>query len=196
MVEPRNRPVLRAPVASHSLGPVTRPLVHLEASSAQTPGEVRYLSRLDSLLSAALAGRVDPSEVGSIQYGGVLMWLAVPGVPDGESPVISNQLQVLNNAQLLGAYWGCSHPWDDYDEQDLEHLSVPVSDVAPEDAAKRAAQWLTAQLRRPLVRQEWDRRGGSAARRWVLTDTGRVLGSRGWMFRHGRRAPDRVVPLT
>lgn len=169
--------------------------VYLDASSAQTADEDRYLARLDSLLLVALAERVDPREVGSLQYGGVLIWLTVPDVPDGESPVISNHLQVLYNAQALGAYWGCSHLWDDYDEQDPEHLCVPISEVAPEDAAERAAQWLRVQLRRPLVRQEWHRRGRSAARRWVLTDTGTVIGSRGWMFRHGRRAPDRVVPL-
>ncbi len=185
----------RARLTAHSLGPVTSGPIYLDASSAQTADEDRYLVRLDSLLPEALGDSVDPSEVGSVDYGGVLIWLTLPDVPDGESPVINNHLQVLYNAQTLGAYWGCSHLWDDYDERDPEHLCVPTSGVAPEDAAERAAQWLREQLRRPLVRQEWDRRGRPAARRWVLADTGTVIGSRGWMFRHERRTPDRVVPL-
>jgi hypothetical protein len=194
---------MRSPVARgiaergyrHIASVVTSGPIYLDASSAQTADEHRYLVRLDSLLPEALGDRVDPTEVRSLDYGGVLIWLTVPDVPDGESPVISNHLQVLYNAQALGAYWGCSHLWDDYDKRDPEHLCVPTSGVAPEDAAERAAQWVKEQLRRPLVRQEWDRRGRTAARRWVLTDTGRVIGSRGSMFRHGRRAPDRVFPL-
>lgn len=169
--------------------------MYLEASSAHTPGENRYLARLDSLLPAALDGRVDPSEIGSLWYGGVLIWLAVPDVPDGEWPVISNQLQVLYNAESLGAYRGCSHLWDDYDERHPEQLNVPTSGISPEDAAERAAQWLRAQLHRPLVRQDWERRARSPASRWVLTDTGTVIGSRGWVFRRRRRAPDQVIPL-
>ncbi len=169
--------------------------IYLDASSAQTSDEARYVVRLDLLLPDALGDRVAPSEVGSLQYGGVLIWLTVPDLPDGESPVINNHLQVLYNANSLGGYWGCSHLWDEYDERNPEHLCVPNSGVEPEDVAEGAANWLRAQLHRPLVRQEWDRRGRAAARRWVLTDTGTVIGSRGWLFRRDRRAPDRVVPL-
>ncbi len=167
----------------------------LTASSAHTPEEDRYLGHLDSLLPLALAGRVDPTEVGSLWYGGVIIWLTVPEVPDGERPVISNQLQVLYNAQALGAYWACSHLWDDYDERDPEHLHLPTAGLAPEEAAERAAEWLGAQLLRPLVRQEWDRWARPPAQRWVLTDTGAVIGQRGRVFRRSRRAPSRVIPL-
>ena len=170
--------------------------IFLDASSARTAEELRYLARLDALLPAALAGRVEPDEVGSIAYGGVMIWLTVPGVPDSEWPVITNQLQVLYNAQSLGAYWGCSHLWDDYDEDNPEHLNVAASDLEPESAAERAADWVAEQLHRPLVRQEWDRRGFFPAMQWVLADTGTVLGSRGWVFRRGRRAPDRIIPLS
>lgn len=175
---------------------VTSDPVFLGASSAHTPEEERYLGRLDALLPVALDGRVDPNEVGSLWYGGVLVWLTVPDVPDGEWPVISNHLQVLYNAESLGAYWGCSHLWDDFDKGKPEHFCMATAELAPEDAAERAAQWLSEQLHRPLVRQEWDRRLAPPARRWLLTDTGTVIGSRGWVIRRGRRAPDRVVPLS
>ena len=168
----------------------------LDESSAHTPDEERYLLRLDALLPDALAGRVDLDEVGSIWYGGVLTWLTVPAVPSGEVPVINNHLQVLYNAQALGAYWGCSHLWDDYDDANPEHLAQPASNLTPEAAAERAAEWLSDQLRRHLVRQEWDRLGNSPAVRWVLADNGTVLGSRGWVFRRKRRGPDRVIALT
>jgi hypothetical protein len=74
---------------------VTTDPVFFDASSAHTPEEQRYLNRLDALLPAALDGGVDPTEVGCVWYGGVLTWLTVPDVP-------------------LGAYWGCSHLWDDF----------------------------------------------------------------------------------
>jgi hypothetical protein len=169
---------------------------NLDARSAHTDEESRYLARLDALLPDALGSRIEPSDVGSLWYGGVCIWLTVPNVPDGENPVISNTLQVLYNAQYLGAYWGCGHLWDDYDERDPEHLHVDASNLSPEAAAELAAGWLRAQLDRPLVRQEWDRPLLAPAVRWVLADTGRVLGSRGHLLRRNRRSPDRVVSLS
>lgn len=176
--------------------------VFLKSSSARTAKDHRYVARLDSLLPVALDGRVDPTQVGSLWYGGVLVWLTVPDVPDGESPVIRNVLQVLYSPGWLGAYWGCSHLWDDYDENDPEHLNVSMSGSAPEDSAELAAHWLSEQPRRPLVRREWDPGGYPSAQEWVLTDTGTVIGSRGkisgsrgLVFRRERRAPDRIVPL-
>ena len=168
---------------------------YLDARSAHSEDESRYLARLDALLPGALMDRVDPEEVGSCWYGGACVWLSVPDVPDGEAPVISNTLQVLYNAQFLGAYWGCGHLWDDYDERDPEHLHVEVGDLSPERAAELAAAWLEAQLHRPLVRQEWDRPLLGPAVRWVLTDSDRVIGKRGFLLRRSQSLPDRVVPL-
>ena len=170
-------------------------LSHLDPSSGHTTEDARYLTRLDAILPSALAGFVDPSEVGSLWYGGVLVWLSVPGVPDGEIPVINNTLQVLYNAGSLRAYWGCSHLWDDYDELDPEHLSHATGDLPPEAVADMAASWLARQLRRPLVRQEWDRGPLSPVVRWTLIDSGTEIGRKGRLFRHRRRPPDRTVPL-
>jgi hypothetical protein len=170
-------------------------LLHLDESSGHTAEDARYLARLDDLLPSALAGLADPSEVGSLWYGGVLVWLTVPSVPDGEMPVINNTLQVSYSAGSLRAYWGCSHLWDDYDEHDPEHLARETGELPPEAVADMAANWLTQQLRRPLVRQEWDRGPLGPAVRWVLADSGTERGGRGWLFRRRHRPPDRTVPL-
>ncbi len=168
---------------------------YLDPSSAHSDDETRYLLSLDPLLPDALRDRVDPDDVGSLWYGGVCIWLTVPLVPDGEVPVISNTLQVLYNAQFIGAYWGCSHLWDDYDERNPEHLHMDTADMSPERAAELAAEWLATQLRRPLVREEWDRPIFDPVVRWVLTDTATVIGQRGHLLRRRHRAADRAIPL-
>lgn len=168
----------------------------LDPGCARTDAESRYVARLAQLLPAAAGDRVSAHDVGQLQYGGVCAWITLPHVPAGEWPVIANTLQVLYDGRLLGAYWGCAHLWDEYDEQDPEHLHVDATALTPERAAEVAAGWLARQLRRPLVRQEWDRRALGPALRWVLTDTGTVLGSRGRVLGRARRPPDRVIPLT
>jgi hypothetical protein len=121
---------------------------YLDARSAHSEDESRYLARLDALLPGALMDRVGPEEVGSCGYGGVCVWLSVPDVPDGEAPVISNTLQVLYNAQFLG-YWGCGHLWDDYDERDPEHLHVEVGDLSPAQNAYRGSAFQMRPSRLP-----------------------------------------------
>ena len=61
--------------------------------------------------------------------------------------------------------------------------------------ASWAADWLHAQLRRPVEREEWWRAGGRViASRWRLADTRVVLWSAGFpSLRH--RPPDRVVQV-
>ncbi|MBX9623890.1 MAG: hypothetical protein K2X82_08745 [Gemmataceae bacterium] len=64
------------------------------------------------------------------------------------------------------------------------------------ELATAAADWLEREMRRPIVRHEWDRldRRGVAPRLWVLADTGEGVVER------GQRSPDfgppdRVVPV-
>lgn len=64
------------------------------------------------------------------------------------------------------------------------------------ELAAAAADWLEREMRRPIVRHEWDRldRRGVAPRLWVLADTGQAIAAR------GQRSPDfgppdRVVPV-
>lgn len=115
-------------------------------------------------------------------------------IPDGEMPVITNHIQILWNSDTLGGYWGCTHLWDDFDERKKETLvvrGVPMSDA---EAAEQAMGWLHRQLSRPIDMEVWKSGDRVVARRWVLSDTGYVIGKRGrWQWR--RRPPAEVIPL-
>ena len=157
------------------------------------PDAEAFLARVRELAPAALSGLVSADDTTAYPYGCVLT-VGVPGVPASEWPVHTSTLQVLHTPGLLGGYWGCSHLWDDYDPHDPEALHV-TDELAPEQAAERAVGWLAEQLRRPLVRQEWNARWyGLGLSRWVLTDSGRVVAGR---HRPPRRRPhpDRVIVL-
>ena len=150
-----------------------------------------FEERFFALAPAAFGDLLDPQRIGVVYLGGVLLHAPVPGVPVSESPVISNQLQLLYAPGFLGGYWGCSHLWDDWDEEDPEALHITL-DLAPAQAAERAVEWVTDQLRRPVARQEWTSLLRRTQQRWVLEDTGRELGRRGLGLLR-RRAPDRTV---
>jgi len=71
-----------------------------------------------------------------------------------------------------------------------------LSDRSVDQLAAAAADWLEGEMRRPIVRHEWDRldRREVAPRLWVLADTGEGIVAR------GQRSPDfgppdRVVPV-
>jgi hypothetical protein len=145
-------------------------------SRASTPFTVRArelaATRLSGLVPAAAS-----SADGEIP-GSTLM-IAVPGVPAGERPVITNLVQVLWDRGLLGGYWGCNHLWDGFDERDDEALLVRGVPLTDEVAAEIAVDWLASQLRRPLDHEVWQRADAVVFQRWVLSDTGRELGRRG-----------------
>lgn len=151
-----------------------------------------FLHRVRQLAPAALTGRVAPESTAAHRYG-CLIVVEVPGVPRSEWPVHTHLLQVMWEAEHLGGYWGCSHLWEDYDPNEPGVLAVAAA-LSPDGAAERAAAWLTEQLNRPLVVEEWDRRLLAApVRRWVLSDTGQYVAGRRRRPRRG--APDRVVPV-
>ncbi len=164
-----------------------------EGSVEGGPDADAFLARVRELGPTELGDLVEPDDTGAVPYGCVLT-VEVPGVPGSEWPVYTHMLQVMYAPGLLGGYWGCSHLWDDYDADDPEALHVP-EELTAEQAAVRAVRWLAEQLRRPLLRQEWDGRWyGVGSSRWVLTDTGRVVAGRTRPPRR-RPDPDRVVPL-
>jgi len=71
------------------------------------------------------------------------------------------------------------------------------SDRPIAELASVAADWLEREMRRPIVRYEWDRPGrhGVAPRLWVLADTGaRLVESGGQAADFG--PPDRTVAVT
>jgi len=157
------------------------------------PDAEAFLARVRELAPAELGDLVEAVATGAVPYGCVLT-VKVPGVPASEWPVYTHLLQVMYEPSMLGGYWGCSHLWDDYYPNDPEVLNV-TDELTVGQAAARAVQWLQEQLRRPVVRQEWDGRWyGVGASRWVLTDTGRVVAGRRRPPRR-RPEPDRVVAL-
>ena len=64
------------------------------------------------------------------------------------------------------------------------------------ELAAAAADWLEREMRRPIVRQEWDRPDGHGVppRLWVLVDTGEVIVAQG-MHSPDMGPPDRVVAV-
>jgi hypothetical protein len=140
-----------------------------------------------------MGDRVSADDTALFRYG-CLLTVDVPDVPANEVPVYTHQLQVLFAAGLLGGYWGCSDLWDDYDPADPEALHLD-GELTPREAAEAAVRWMAQQLHRRLVVQEWDNRlSGTKTRRWVLTDTGRLVAGKRRVPRR-RPVPSRVVSL-
>jgi hypothetical protein len=164
-----------------------------EGEVERRPDAVAFLEGVRDFAPNALGGLVAPDDTTAYPYG-CLITVEVPGVPPSEAPVHTHLLQVMYEPEMLGGYWGCSHLWDDYSSDDPEALHLP-GHFAPGVAAERAIEWLAVQLRRPLVRQEWDRRLRKPSVRWVLSDTGRVVAGRRRRPPKGRPMPDRSVEL-
>jgi hypothetical protein len=148
------------------------------------PGEGRnaddeaFLAELRRLaLSAGLAD-VGPDDTGTAIWedetgaGWVVAWIRIPGLPRDADP----QLQVgfnLNGREMesLVATWE-THGFllDNWDElSGFERDSV--------GAARRAFEWVSEQLCRPVVRLDWSRRWGPDRSEWLLADTGLMLWS-------------------
>jgi hypothetical protein len=126
---------------------------------------------------------------------GSVLTIDVPGVPAGERPVITNNLQVLWDGGLLGGNWGCGHLWDEFDERDEEALVVRGVSLTDEAAAEVAVDWLARQLRRPLDHEVWLHGDEVVFQRWVLSDSSREVGRRGRRRRAQRRATMTITRL-
>lgn len=152
-----------------------------------------FLAHARELAPEALGSLVEPGGTAAFPVG-CLITIDVPGIPPSEWPVHAHQLQVMYDHEWLGGYWGCSHLWDDWDPKDSEALLVN-EELVPLEAAARGIDWLVSQLRRPLVRQEWNRRWLRKGRtRWVLSDTGRVVAGHRRVPKRWRM-PDRYAEL-
>ena len=93
----------------------------------------------------------------------------------------------------LEGSWGSGHFLDDHDGNDRDCLTVDGVPATPEDLASFSAQWLTAQLARPIECDQWLIQGEVLAQQWRFADTGRVLSSPGKLLRRAvRREPDRT----
>ncbi|MFQ1001038.1 hypothetical protein [Modestobacter sp. SSW1-42] len=139
----------------------------------------------------------------------------VAGLRPEQTSVLTVLTPLLLTVQLVGlpadvalqvGYWfdpprgpGLEGEWGDRYLLDAhldgaDGLTVFGLTAAPEEFAAWTADWLLAQLRRPVERLDWaDPDGRVTASQWRLADTGLPLtreGRRSW--RRRRRPPDRV----
>jgi hypothetical protein len=63
-----------------------------------------------------------------IDYGGTLLIVDLPEIPDAVSPAISNHIQVRWNGKMLEGYWGDLYLWDDFDPRDKEACGPGFAD--------------------------------------------------------------------
>jgi hypothetical protein len=83
-------------------------------------------------------------------------------------------LRVDFDAQRVLGHWGAADFCDTIDPTAPESLATPLV-TSREEAADHAADWLEAQLHRPMERREWRQNAAVLGREWVLADTHRVL---------------------
>jgi hypothetical protein len=100
-------------------------------------------------------------------------------VPDVVVPNNQCTLQIAywpdrDGYPLVSGEWGDDHLLEGqgHDEGDLLIKGVALS---PTECAEKAAAWLKDQLHRPLVREDWIRRGKVIKSKWILDDTKTVV---------------------
>ena len=94
----------------------------------------------------------------------------------------------------LEGEWGDDHLLDSH-VNGVDGLAVQGLAASPDQFATWTAEWLLAQLRRPVERLEWlGCDGAVVATRWRLPDTGHVLKRQGRPF-VSRRPPDRALQV-
>ena len=116
--------------------------------------------------------------------------------------IVGTVIVELDGERVRG-YWGALELVGEPDIPRHDRFDSPPLDT-PEEAARHAAAWLEAQLRRPIECREW-RQGSTLTRRqWHLADTGRALVAAGpglpacdpdgpWLRRQG--PPPGEVPV-
>ena len=159
------------------------------ASSAQPspegerpPASIRFLDQVRRWAPDRLGHLVRPSDTSELEHGGCVLLVDLPGFPDLEGPPVDNVLQVLWDGTELAGHWGDGNLWAGLDGRDAEALIIRGYPLTDDEAADGAVSWIAAQLARPVDLQLWTRGSEVVGRRWVLADTGRVLGRRGGVF--------------
>lgn len=124
----------------------------------------------------------------------LVVCVKVPGMADADGQVA---LQVgwdaaASDDPLFVGEWTGEHDFviDGWDQVDIDVTGV---EPTPGQMADRAFEWLTDQLRHPVVRLDWDSGTGSPRSEWYLADTGRRLWEDGFRRRRSLRRPWRRV---
>lgn len=164
-----------------------------QGAVAAEPAAAAFLERVRMLAAVDLAAVVAAESTAALRDGR-LITVDPRGIAPAGWPEHAYRLEVSYEPGRLAGRWARSARQHDWQRGDPEAWEVNAK-LGPQDAANRAVGWLASQLRRPLVRQEWHRRGLRRARtRWVLTDTGQVVAEDRRVPKRWRM-PDRYAEL-
>lgn len=106
----------------------------------------------------------------------VVVMVYVPWVGSGYRNLQVGYSPRHPHSDILSCEWGDEWVLDG----GTSDLTVTDRALTPVAAAQTAAEWIIAQLARPVERDDWlSRSGRVVASRWRLSDTGEVLGTIG-----------------
>lgn len=102
--------------------------------------------------------------------------LKVPGVvvPNNQCTLQLAYWPDRGGTPLVSGEWGDDHLLEGQGHDDGD-LLVEGEALSPTECAEKAAAWIEDQLRRPLVRKDWTRKGRAIKSEWVLDDTQTVV---------------------
>lgn len=111
--------------------------------------------------------------------GGLIPLVIVLQVPGVVVPNNQCTLQIAYwpdraGAPVVSGEWGDDHLLEGQGPDDGDLLLEGVA-LTPTECADRAAAWTKDQLQRPLVREDWIRKGAVIRSKWILDDTKTVI---------------------
>ncbi|WP_434992270.1 hypothetical protein [Arthrobacter sp. Ld5] len=111
--------------------------------------------------------------------GGLIPLVIVLQVPGVVVPHNQCTLQIAYwpdraGAPLVSGEWGDDHLLEGQGQDEGDLLIGGVA-LSPTECAEKAAAWIEDQLHRPLVREDWTRKGKVIKSKWILDDTKTVI---------------------
>ena len=179
-------------VATTTVRPVDDESVWFTGAAPRNDTEARYLATLQSLAATWDIGGLRPEHTSVLTVMTPLhMTVELVGLPADVTLQVGYWLEAPHGPGLEGE-WGDNHLLDNH-VYGADGLTVQGLTASPEQFATWTADWLLAQLRRPVERLDWAGPDGTVTSQWRLADTGLSLtwqGTRRW--RRRRQPPDRV----
>ena len=166
-----------------------------QGDEPRSDDEVRFLARLRGLADGWHLPGLPPERTGCLAVlTPLLVTVEHPSLRGGFG---LTELQVgywppKPTGLRLEGEWGDEYLLDN--GGDLTDLRIEGVSAEPEYFAEAAANWLRAQLLRPIERLEWSKGDRIVATRIRIAEGGQTLASRGSWFRTRRRA-DRMARL-
>ena len=174
----------------------TLPATWFGGAEGRNAEEVAFLAELRRLAALWDVPDLNPEDdtTAEVFLNPLFIGLDVPGVTAARDNL---QLGYWTGVgSWLSGEWATGYFLDDHNGNSPECLTVRGVKATPEEFARFAADWMLAQLLRPLVQEDWLSGNVPHATRWRFTDTGHVLARDGLSLRRIlRRQPDRVVVI-